>query len=190
MLDMYPVGTASADALYSAHKLEHVFAHEVRTVLNGFFRVLKPVGNLLLSDDPAVKIIKNIILNRIKKYRDHYLESEEGFIKSWPKNANLHGWIIDLKKGGSLGSHMHKLGWLSGSLYLKLKKPLGSNQGNIIFNLGGANYPADSKLYPSKEFNLEKGDIVLFPSSIFHKTVPFESEENRITLAFDIKPVY
>jgi hypothetical protein len=25
-------------------------------------------GNLLLSDDPAVKIIKNIILNRIKKY--------------------------------------------------------------------------------------------------------------------------
>ena len=38
--------------------------------------------------------------------------------------------------------------------------------------------------------SVEKGDIVLFPSSIFHKTVPFESEENRITLAFDVKPIF
>ena len=147
-------------------------------------------GNFLLSNDPSVEIIKKIILNRIKDYRDHYKGSSDGFIKKWPKNPDLHGWIIDIKKGGSLGSHMHKLGWLSGSLYLNLKKPPESNQGNIIFSLNGANYPVDSKYFPSEEFNIEKGDIVLFPSSIFHKTVPFESEENRITLAFDIKPVY
>ena len=34
-----------------------------------------------------------------------------------------------------------------------------------------------------------KGDIVLFPSSIFHHTLPFNSEENRVTLAFDVYPV-
>ena len=147
-------------------------------------------GNFLLSNDPSVEIIKKIILNRIKNYRDNYKGSSDGFINKWPKNPHLYGWIIDIKKGGSLGSHMHKLGWLSGSLYLNLKKPPESNQGNIIFSLNGANYPVDSKYFPSEEFNIEKGDIVLFPSSIFHKTVPFESEENRITLAFDIKPVY
>jgi tetratricopeptide (TPR) repeat protein len=147
-------------------------------------------GNFLLSDDPAVQAIENIIINRIAKYRALYEDSSEGFIKNWPENSNLQAWIIDLKKGGSLGSHMHKLGWLSGSLYLKLDKPFGSSQGNIIFDLDGADYPTDSKFYPSKEFNIEKGDIVLFPSSIFHKTVPFESEENRITLAFDIIPYY
>ena len=43
--------------------------------------------------------------------------------------------------------------------------------------------------FPSQEFNIEKDDIVLFPSLIFHKTVPFESEESRITLALDVKPV-
>ena len=147
-------------------------------------------GNIFLSEDPSVQIIKNIIINRIEKYRAQYSGSSEGFIKKWPDHTSLYGWIIELKHGGSLNSHMHKLGWLSGSLYLKLKKPLGSRQGNIIFDLDGANYPNGSKFYPSKEYNIEKGDIVLFPSSIFHKTVPFESQENRVTLAFDIKPTY
>ena len=147
-------------------------------------------GDFLLSNDPNVQAIKTIILNRINSYRKKFKSSSDGFISRWPKNSHLHGWIIDIKKGGSLGSHMHKLGWLSGSLYLKLEKPPESNQGNIIFDLNGANYPDELKSFPSKEFNVEKGDIFLFPSSIFHKTVPFESDENRITLAFDIKPIF
>ena len=53
------------------------------------------------------------------EYRNQYTDSNDGFILKWPINTSLHGWIIDLKKGGSLGSHMHKQGWLSGSLYLK-----------------------------------------------------------------------
>jgi tetratricopeptide (TPR) repeat protein len=145
-------------------------------------------GNLLLLNDPSAQIIKEIILNRIKKYLNSYKNVNDGFVNKWPKKSTLHGWIIELKKGGSLGSHMHKEGWLSGSLYLKLNKPSNSNQGNIIFDLKGATYPSASKSFPSKEYNIEKGDIVLFPSSIFHKTVPFESEETRVTLAFDIKP--
>ena len=151
---------------------------------------VQSAGNLFILDDPSIRTIKKIIVERIQNYRNKYKDSEDGFIKKWPKDVNLYGWIIDLKKGGSLNSHMHKLGWLSGSLYLKLEKQQGSSQGNIIFDLNGGDYPTESKLYPSIEFNIEKGDIVLFPSSIFHKTVPFESENNRITLAFDIKPIY
>jgi hypothetical protein len=32
------------------------------------------------------------------------------------------------------------------------------------------------------------GDIVFFPSSLFHRTIPFESDEERICIAFDVKP--
>jgi hypothetical protein len=32
------------------------------------------------------------------------------------------------------------------------------------------------------------GDIVLFPSSLFHRTIPFNSNEERICIAFDLKP--
>ena len=146
-------------------------------------------GNFLVSNEPSIQIIKNIIIRKIEEYRTEYASSCEGFIRKWPEDMNLHGWIIDIKKGGNLASHMHKLGWLSGSVYLRLKKPLYSSQGNIVFTLHGADYPEESKVFPSRELNIEKGDIVLFPSSIFHKTIPFESDESRITLAFDLKPL-
>jgi Putative 2OG-Fe(II) oxygenase len=29
---------------------------------------------------------------------------------------------------------------------------------------------------------------VLFPSSLFHRTIPFNSDEERICVAFDLKP--
>ena len=33
-----------------------------------------------------------------------------------------------------------------------------------------------------------KGDLVLFPSSLFHRTIPFDSKEERLCIAFDIVP--
>ena len=109
-------------------------------------------------------------------------------IKKWPDNSNLYGWLIVMNKGGSLGGHMHKEGWLSGSLYLERPKKQKENDGDIIFSLHGSNLPTDGKAFKTKTVNIEKGDIVMFPSSLFHATHPFESDEKRITLAFDIIP--
>lgn len=49
MLDMAAVADASVDAIYSAHNIEHVYAHEVPQVLNEFLRVLKPDGFLIVT---------------------------------------------------------------------------------------------------------------------------------------------
>ena len=35
-----------------------------------------------------------------------------------------------------------------------------------------------------------QGDIILFPSSLFHGTIPANLDSDRISLAFDIKPMY
>ena len=32
------------------------------------------------------------------------------------------------------------------------------------------------------------GDIVLFPSSLFHRTLPFRADADRVCIAFDIAP--
>ena len=147
-------------------------------------------GNFLLSDSPSVFKIKQILMRHIVMYRNTYQKSDEGFIESWPKNSILFGWIVKLRKGGSLDSHMHKQGWLSGSLYLKVPKNLRSTQGNIVFDLDGDNYPRGKEYYPKKEINVKTGNIVLFPSSVFHRTIPFDTPADRVTLAFDLKPVY
>ena len=42
--------------------------------------------------------------------------------------------------------------------------------------------------FDKKSVDVYKGDLVLFPSSLFHHTVPFKSNEERVTFAFDIIP--
>lgn len=49
MLDMAAVADASVDALYSAHNIERVYAHEVPQVLKEFRRVLNPDGFLVVT---------------------------------------------------------------------------------------------------------------------------------------------
>lgn len=49
MLDMAAMADSSVDALYSAHNIEHVHAHEVPDVLKEFLRVLKPDGFAVIT---------------------------------------------------------------------------------------------------------------------------------------------
>src|SRR5688572_16345445 len=47
--DMSAVATASIDALYNCHVIEHLYAHEVPVALREFHRVLKPEGFVVLG---------------------------------------------------------------------------------------------------------------------------------------------
>ncbi len=47
--DMRDVASASFDALYSSHNLEHLPPHELSLALCEFFRVLKPTGYALIT---------------------------------------------------------------------------------------------------------------------------------------------
>ena len=62
------------------------------------------------------------------------------------------------------------------------------DEGNIVSSFDGAHYPTEGKKFDKKSVDVYKGDLVLFPSSLFHHTVPFKSNEERVTFAFDIIP--
>jgi len=49
IVDMSSVKADSVDAIWSSHNLEHVYAHEVPVVLRGFYRVLRPGGEALIT---------------------------------------------------------------------------------------------------------------------------------------------
>lgn len=44
MVDMSPIATASMDAIFSSHNIEHLYQHQTLTALREFRRVLKPNG--------------------------------------------------------------------------------------------------------------------------------------------------
>ncbi len=147
---------------------------------------LQSSGNLFNLEYQSIKRLKIIIERKINEYRKNFNSFDDGFITKWPKNYNLWGWIIIINKGGELLPHMHKEGWLSSSIYLRRPKRLSANEGDIKFSLDGANYPKKNKEFKNKIIPIETGDMVMFPSSLFHSTIPFESSEERVTLAFDL----
>ncbi len=145
-------------------------------------------GNLFLQQREDIQTLKTIIQKKIGEYLTFFKESDEGFIKNWPSKYTLYGWLVAMKSGGQLGAHIHKEGWLSGTLYFKMPEKRIGDEGNIVFSLDGANYPTGGKKYPEETKTVIKGDLVMFPSSLFHRTVPFKSEEERVSFAFDVIP--
>ena len=75
---------------------------------------------------------------------------------------------------------------LSGVIYLKVVPALGKNEGAIEFSMNGQNY--HHKNSPSLIFQPEVGDIVFFPSSLHHRTIPFTTDTDRIIISFDLMP--
>jgi len=145
-------------------------------------------GNIFDFDDSRLRQIEKIIRSEISNYLLHYASSEEGFLRRWPKEYNLNGWLISLKNGGELLPHIHERGWLSGSIYIKVPQNLPDNDGNLVVSLGNENDSSTSVLNKANTINVRTGSMVLFPASLMHHTIPFESEEDRIVLAFDVVP--
>lgn len=49
LTDMRLVESASVDAIYSSHNIEHLYSHEVPKALKEFYRVLKPEGIVVIT---------------------------------------------------------------------------------------------------------------------------------------------
>jgi hypothetical protein len=94
-----------------------------------------------------------------------------------------------MQSGGHLTSHIHEDGWISGAIYLSIpKKTKNQDEGAIELSTHGDDYPIIIDDFPKKIIKPNEGDVIFFPSSVFHRTIPFESDEERICIAFDLKP--
>ena len=112
------------------------------------------------------------------------------FIKSFPKKIEFSSsWFVKMQKGGHLSSHIHEDGWISGAVYLSIpNENSSSNEGAIQLSTHGDNYPKMHDNFPEKTILPEVGDVIFFPSSVFHRTIPFNSTKERICIAFDLRP--
>jgi SAM-dependent methyltransferase len=65
--DMSGVPAQSVDAVWSSHNLEHVYAHEVPTVLGEFYRVLRPGGMALITMPDLQLVAERIAAGRLEE---------------------------------------------------------------------------------------------------------------------------
>jgi hypothetical protein len=99
---------------------------------------------------------------------------------------SLKGWLVSMKSGGKLQPHMHENGWISGSIYINVPSKLMTDSGNLVVSIEERSEKETKQ--QQKSIDVVTGDLCLFPASLLHYTVPFESEYERIVLAFDVVP--
>lgn len=126
-----------------------------------------------------------IVKREAVAFRDAFAASNANLIRDWPKKIKLNGWFVRLRPGGNIGVHNHPQGWLSGVIYLKLPEVLNPPEGSIEFTLRNEGYPDISGEHPVKVHDPRPGDLVFFPSSLFHRTIPFTGSDERLCIAFD-----
>ncbi len=98
-------------------------------------------------------------------------------------------WSVRLRSQGYHTNHIHPEGWISSALYIALPEEVRSGDGDAGHLQFGVP-PAELGIAvpPRRVVRPEIGVLSLFPSYMWHGTVPFRSEQPRISVAFDLVP--
>ena len=96
-------------------------------------------------------------------------------------------WSSRLATSGFHTNHIHPMGWISSCYYVGLPDIVtdeNARQGWIKF--GEPDFDAGLSL--RRAIQPQAGRLVLFPSYMWHGTIPFHSTQKRTTVAFDVVP--
>ena len=129
--------------------------------------------------------------NHFARYRERFAGADCELLRAFPDTVEFESaWYIRMRSGGFLDAHIHEGGWISGAVYLSLP-PRGESgqEGCFELSLHGDDYPISPGVeFESRVLDIREADIVLFPANLFHRTLPFSSEAERVCVAFDLKP--
>jgi hypothetical protein len=146
--------------------------------------------SVLLRHEPVLQAIKARLLDLIRDYVDGLPAPDPQHpLLGAPRGELLieGSWSVRLARQGYNVPHTHAMGWLSTAFYVALPRPeqMGAAPaGHIAFGQPPAelNLP----LEPYCTITPAPGRLAIFPSTLWHSTVPFDDGE-RLVIAFDIR---
>ena len=166
-------------------KLEKDIKKNLHSTATPVVAGLKSLGNLLQIKTKSIKDFKKLLFFYLKIYRNKY-DKDSLIFSRWPKKFNINAWYIRLYRGGEVSSHIHH-GWVSGVFYVKKNKL--DKKGDLEITEKYKDLPSKGKVINTVKIPTKPGDLVLFPSSLPHRVIPFKKKSERISIAFDIHPV-
>jgi uncharacterized protein (TIGR02466 family) len=102
----------------------------------------------------------------------------------------LSAWVTRLRSQGYQHGHIHPSAWISGVYYVSLPPEIGradaGQSGWIEFGRPPYYYNCGQE-HDIRCIQPHPGMLVLFPSYFYHRTIPFDSDEERVTIAFDFR---
>lgn len=176
--------SALATILHELHRLKAPYAEQ--SVRGG----TQTDRQLFFHPDPAIQDLRIKVQAAVLAYHAQLpaLENNHPLARQLGENISFEGsWSVRLRGGGHHVPHTHVHGWISSAFYVAVPQQaeMGAAPAGGL-SLGqpppdlGLTLPAYATVMP------KAGQLVLFPSTMWHGTHAIEAGE-RITVAFDVK---
>lgn len=139
---------------------------------------------------PSIKMLFEQLSTAVERYLARLGMASDPFCsRNSGRFAFAGAWSVRLTSGGYHTDHVHQRGWMSSAFYVDVPPvmtPEVSHAGWL--RLGRPGITTKPELAPDYRVKPEPGKLVLFPSYMWHGVDPFESNQHRLTVAFDIVP--
>lgn len=171
------------------HRLHPASVHPVGQSLRG--------GSQLELDfehagEPVIAAFAKAIHGPISRYIEALGHGSDPMRRRNTGRYRIKGaWSVRLRPNGFHVNHFHPEGWISSACYIELPPAVDNRNREGWLQLGAPGFKTVPPLPPERYVKPEPGLLALFPSYMWHGTVPFAgaARESRLTIAFDVVPV-
>lgn len=172
------------ETLRGIHKAMH---HPPDQTLRGGTQTM---GSLFTRQEPSIVRLRDSVMDCIADYSAALPDDREHpfYARRCPDAIIKGSWSVRLQREGFHVMHLHEQGWISSALHLVLPTTDGDDPARGALVLGAPPAELGLNLEPRRVVRPEAGRLVLFPSSMWHGTLPFQSGAERLTVAFDAVP--
>ena len=146
-------------------------------------------GRLLERKDPLLEKLKWSYEQIIEQYIAELPDDEHHPFFGRKRNCFVitGSWSVKLHDQGFHVNHVHPDGWISSACYIAVPDSLSDSEGCIRF--GQCPLELGENDEPSISITPKAGQLVLFPSYMWHGTLPYFSTQMRLTAPFDVVPI-
>lgn len=149
--------------------------------------------DIMLDPGAAAQAYGDVINGAVRDYIAQLpADPTHPFISSKPEHWRLEAWgTISQEIGQGEDTHIHPTAWLSGVYYTRLPDAVRDDSDTAGYlEVGRApNHIVQDRAPELKIIKPELGLLVLFPSYLYHRILPFRASETRMSVAFDAVPI-
>lgn len=150
-------------------------------------------GELLTEPKGPVAGLEAAIMSLVDRYRDEVpVDPDHPWTERRPNRLGLSIWGVVMEDGGHQVPHIHPSAWLSGVYYPEVPARVKANDPDHVGWIEFGRSPDDFHGTGPDILRLikpEEGLIILFPSYLYHRTVPLDGGAERVSVAFDVLPL-
>jgi tetratricopeptide (TPR) repeat protein len=187
LIGIYDLDLPSLDALAARLRSLHRTTHQPleQSVRGG----TQTQGNLFARVEPEIRALRAAVVEAVERHVAQLPPPQPDHpLLRVPRGRRVRfagSWSVRLAGGGHHANHIHPAGWFSSAFYVALPSDSAAPAGWLTLGEPQAQLGID--LPPIRKVEPQPGRLVLFPSTMWHGTVPFDAGE-RLTAAFDVAP--